>query len=61
MPWYQMPAIYQKEVLCAMHSAQTGAVLTMGPLGDLDFEMTTSVRDVLIFDCLRSFRLKVKN
>lgn len=43
MPWYQMPAKYQKHVLCIIHDAQNGAVLTMGPLGDLDFEMGTSV------------------
>lgn len=43
MPWYQMPVTFQKEILCAIQSAQNGAVLTMGPLGELDFEMAATV------------------
>lgn len=43
MPWYQMPIPFQKQILCAIHSAQNGAVLTMGPLGDLDFVMAATV------------------
>lgn len=44
MPWYKMPATYQKQVLCAIHNAQNGTILTMGPLGQLDFAMASSVR-----------------
>lgn len=43
MPWYAMPVSMQKQLVCAMHHAQNGAVLTMGPLGDLDFEMASDV------------------
>lgn len=49
MPWYQMPVAFQKQILCAIHSAQNGDVLTMGPLGDLDFEMATTVSGQFIF------------
>lgn len=41
--WYKMPISFQKQVLCAIHEVQHNPVLTMGPLGDLDFEMATSV------------------
>lgn len=44
MPWYEMPVSMQRHVMCAIHHAQNGDVLTMGPLGDLDFEMAASVR-----------------
>lgn len=45
MSWYRMPATYQKQVLCAIHSAQNGAMLTMGPLGELDFAMAATVSE----------------
>lgn len=48
MPWYQMPAKYQKQMLSAAHSAQYGAILTMGPLGELDFAMASNVSHFLI-------------
>lgn len=43
MPWYALPVSMQKQVLCGIHHAQNGATLTMGPLGDLDFEMASDV------------------
>lgn len=45
--WYQMPATYQKLWICAIHDAQNGASLTMGPLGELDFQMASSVSEIL--------------
>lgn len=50
MSWYQMPAKYQKQMLSAAHSAQYGAILTMGPLGELDFAMASNVSLFLIRD-----------
>lgn len=49
MSWYRMPASYQKQVLCAIHDIQNGIVLTMGPLGELDFQMASSVSEVLYY------------
>lgn len=43
MPWYQMPATYQKYWICVIHDAQNGASLTLGPLGELDFQMASAV------------------
>lgn len=43
MPWYALPVSMQKQVLCGIQHAQNGATLTMGPLGDLDFEMASDV------------------
>lgn len=47
MTWYKMPIKHQKKLLCAIHYIQNGAVLTMGPLGELDFEMTSRVTTIL--------------
>lgn len=38
-----MPISMQKQILSAIQHAQNGVVLTMGPLGDLDFEMAAAV------------------
>lgn len=38
-----MPVSIQKQLACAIQHAQNGVVLTMGPLGDLDFKMATTV------------------
>lgn len=43
MPWFALPVSMQKQVLCGIHHAQNGDALTMGPLGDLDFEMASDV------------------
>lgn len=43
MPWYGMPVSMQRQLVCAIQYAQNGVVLTMGPLGDLDFKMATTV------------------
>lgn len=57
MPWYRMPASFQKQVLCVIHDAQNGIVLTIGPLGELDFQMTTSVSTVHIYGFLFAFAI----
>lgn len=41
--WFEMPVSFQKQVLSAIHNVQNKVVLTMGPLGDLDFEMAATV------------------
>lgn len=50
MSWYQMPVKYQKQMLIAVHSAQYGPILTMGPLGHLDMAMASSVI-VFLYSC----------
>lgn len=46
MPWYRLPASLQRHVLCGIHNVQNGAVLSIGPLGQLDF---TAAADVSLF------------
>lgn len=43
MPWYQMPISIQRQLVCAVQQTQSGVVLTIGPLIELDFEMATKV------------------
>lgn len=43
IPWYRMPVSHQRQMLCVIHDAQNGIVLTVGPFDELDFQMTTTV------------------
>lgn len=44
MPWYSMPKLYQKDIAHMMNRLQNGAVLTMGPFADLNYETASNVR-----------------
>lgn len=43
MDWFMLPVSLQKHMLCGIHDIQNGAVLTMGPLGMIDFEKAADV------------------
>lgn len=43
MDWFVLPVSLQKHILHGIHDIQNGAVLTMGPLGMIDFEKATDV------------------
>lgn len=43
MDWFMLPVSLQRHVLLGIHDIQNGAVLTMGPLGMIDFEKATDV------------------
>lgn len=43
MPWYQLPASFQRQLCCAIHSIQNGPVLSIGPLAQLDFNRAADV------------------
>lgn len=44
MPWHLLPLRRQKELINLLHRLQNGTVLTIGPFGELDYEMATDVR-----------------
>lgn len=44
MPWYSLPATYQKQVQCAIHMIQHGGSLTIGPFSKLNMETAADVR-----------------
>lgn len=46
MPWYLMPSSCQKQVSGAIHRLQNGAVLTIGPLAEIDFNMAATVGEL---------------
>lgn len=47
MPWYLMPVPSQKQVIAVIHRLQNGAVLTIGPLSEIDFSTAATVGDFL--------------
>lgn len=43
MPWYLLPTQHQKEVRCVIHWVDNGAILTIGPFMELNFESASNV------------------
>lgn len=43
MSWYLLPTKHKKELSFALHRLQNGAVLTIGPLAQLDFDTGANV------------------
>lgn len=43
MPWYLLPVSSQKQVCAAIYRMQNGVVLTIGPLGVIDFRTASNV------------------
>lgn len=43
MQWYQLPITYQKQTCLAIRNAQNAAVMRMGSLYDINFEMAANV------------------
>lgn len=43
MPWYLLSTSSQKHVRCAIQQLQNGAVLTIGPLGEIDLQTAFEV------------------
>lgn len=43
IPWYNLPPSTVKQLCYAILNVQNGSVMTMGPFGDVDFEMATEV------------------
>lgn len=44
MHWYILPIDEQKQLMSVSHRLQNGAVLSIGPLAQLDFETGADVR-----------------
>lgn len=43
MPWYLPPIPQQKQLGATIHRLQNGGVLTVGPLGAINFESAADV------------------
>lgn len=43
IPWYLMTTTRQKDLGSLLHRMQNGVRLTIGPLGELNYEMATDV------------------
>lgn len=48
IPWYLMSSSEQKNLACLLHRMQNGIRLTIGPLGELNYEMASDVRLILV-------------
>lgn len=44
LPWYLLPLRTQKDIIYILSRAQHGAVLTIGPFAELNYETATNVR-----------------
>lgn len=44
LPWYLLPMRHQKDIAHILNRAQNGAVLTIGPLAELNYGTATNVR-----------------
>lgn len=50
LPWYLLPLRTQKDIIYILSRAQRGAVLTIGPFAELNYETATNVRsDLFLF------------
>lgn len=48
MPWYLLSTSCQKQVSNAIQQLQNGAVLTIGPLGEIDLNTASEVNFQII-------------
>lgn len=48
IPFYILPLKYQKELIHLMHRMQNGVVIRIGPLAELDYEMASTVSELLM-------------
>lgn len=53
IPWYKLNTSTQKELSYSIENLQNGRFLTMGPFGDVDFQMAADVSNL--------FQLNIKS
>lgn len=47
-PWYLLTPKQQEALLISLHRSQNGAVLTIGPFADLDYEVSEILHEVYL-------------
>lgn len=48
IPWYLLPLSSQKDVIHIIRRLQDGAVLRMGPLAEINFELASNVSSLIV-------------